>query len=166
MGAYVAFPIPGSPVPVVMSNFFVLLAGLLLDKWWAGWSMFVYVLLGAVGLPVYAGGVGGWDRFIGPTGGFLVAFIISAFVISWITAQRKPSWQVDLIAATIGVLLFFVIGIPRLMQVAGIDFKRAVEVGCLPFLPGGFFKILLAVVGAYWIRPLLPSGIKRHRTLA
>lgn len=71
-GAYLAIPI--GPVPIVLQNLFILLAGLLLGSRWGLASVRVYLLTGALGLPVFAGGLGGIGRLVGPTGGYLVGF--------------------------------------------------------------------------------------------
>ncbi|MBW1753156.1 MAG: biotin transporter BioY [Deltaproteobacteria bacterium] len=69
-GAYLAIPI--GPVPIVLQNLFILLTGLLLGSRWGLASVGVYLLAGALGLPVFAGGLGGIGRLVGPTGGYLV----------------------------------------------------------------------------------------------
>src|SRR6056297_2752500 len=71
-GAFISVPIPGSPVPIVLQNMFVILAGLVLPAGWAALTVGVYLLLGAVGLPVFAGATGGLAHLAGPTGGFLM----------------------------------------------------------------------------------------------
>ena len=73
VGAYMALPI--GPVPVVMQNLFVFLAGLILGGRWGLASVGIYLLAGAVGMPVFAGGTGGVGRFFGPTGGYLIGWI-------------------------------------------------------------------------------------------
>ncbi|RLC01276.1 MAG: biotin transporter BioY, partial [Deltaproteobacteria bacterium] len=69
-GAYISVPI--GPVPIVLQNLFVFLAGLLLGSKWGLACVGVYLLAGACGLPVFAGGTGGIARFAGPTGGYLL----------------------------------------------------------------------------------------------
>ncbi len=86
-GAYLAIPI--GPVPIVLQNLFILLAGLLLGSRWGLASVSVYLLTGALGLPVFAGGLGGIGRLVGPTGGYLVGFLPAVFVIGWITEKAK-----------------------------------------------------------------------------
>jgi biotin transport system substrate-specific component len=79
-GAYIAVPLPVSPVPVVLQNLFVLLAGLLLPLRWAVASVALYLALGAIGLPVFSAARGGLAHFVGPTGGYLVGFLPAAAV--------------------------------------------------------------------------------------
>ncbi len=95
-GAYLAIPI--GPVPIVLQNLFILLAGLLLGSRWGLASVGVYLLAGALGLPVFAGGLGGIGRLVGPTGGYLVGFLPAVFVIGWITEKTKAGVYMDVIA--------------------------------------------------------------------
>jgi biotin transport system substrate-specific component len=73
VGAYMKIPLPLTPVPVTMQVFFVLLAGCMLGSRWGTISMIVYLLLGIVGFPVFAGGASGLGVLFGPTGGYRVS---------------------------------------------------------------------------------------------
>lgn len=88
-GAFISVPIPGSPVPIVLQNMFVVLTGVLLPAGWAALSVGVYLILGAVGLPVFAGATGGLAHLAGPTGGFLIGFPIAAAVVAVILRDRR-----------------------------------------------------------------------------
>ena len=102
VGAYIAIPFPLSPVPIVLQNLFVLLAGLLLGKKWGAASMAIYLLAGAVGLPVFAGGTGGIGHFAGPTGGYLIGFVLAAFVAGALGNKKNASTLSDVLAMTAG----------------------------------------------------------------
>ena len=80
IGAFISIPI--GPIPFTLQNFFVFMAGLLLLPEYAALSVLSYVLLGLVGLPIFSGFKGGINYIFSPTFGFLIAFIIGAFVIS------------------------------------------------------------------------------------
>jgi len=84
VGAYIAIPIPIVPVPIVLQNLFVLLAGLLLGSRWGLASMGLYLLAGSIGLPVFSGGRGGLAHFLGPTGGYLIGFAVEAWLVGFI----------------------------------------------------------------------------------
>jgi biotin transport system substrate-specific component len=84
VGAFLAIPI--GPVPIVLQNMFVYLAG---GRWGLA-SVGVYLLAGACGLPVFAGGLGGISRFIGPTGGYLIGYLPAVFLIGKISFLKKP----------------------------------------------------------------------------
>ena len=87
VGAYIAIPV--GPVPIVLQNLFVMLAALLLGGRWGFISVCVYLLAGAVGLPVFAGGTGGLGKFVGPTGGYLIGFAIAAYLIGTISERGQ-----------------------------------------------------------------------------
>lgn len=84
--AQISFQI--GPVPFTLQVFAIFLASLILPPKYAFLSLLVYDLLGAVGVPVFAGFSGGLSKFIGPTGGYLIAFPIAAFVISYINTKK------------------------------------------------------------------------------
>jgi biotin transport system substrate-specific component len=85
VGAFLSIPI--GPVPLVMQNMFVFLAGLLLGSRWGLASVAVYLLAGTCGLPVFAGGAGGIGRMVGPTGGYLLGYLPAVFIVGTI-AER------------------------------------------------------------------------------
>lgn len=153
VGAYLAIPI--GPVPIVLQNLFVLLAGLVLGSRWGTTSVLIYLLAGLCGLPVFAGGGSGPARFVGPTGGYLVGFVSAAFVVGWITERfgRKNSVQVAAMIA--GSLLVYAFGVPWLAAVAHISIGNALVAGMYPFLIGDAIKIAAAIPIARTIRPLL-----------
>ena len=90
-GAYIAVPI--GPVPLVMQNFFVLLAGLVLGPKMGTTAVLTYLVIGTLGIPVFAGGTGGPAHFLGPTGGYLLGYVPAVFITGLIAnkSRRKPS---------------------------------------------------------------------------
>ncbi|MEJ5359494.1 MAG: biotin transporter BioY [Desulfobacterales bacterium] len=153
VGAYVAVPV--GPVPIVLQNFFVMLAGLLLGSRWGVASVGIYLLAGAVGLPVFAGGTGGLARFAGPTGGFLLGYLPVVFLVGRIVEGRPPRLWRDLTALVLGSLLLYLCGVSWLKVVTGMSVSKAIAAGMLPFLPGDGLKVAAAALAARSIRPLL-----------
>ncbi len=152
VGAQIAVPM--GPVPVVLTNLFVLLSGLLLGPARAAAAMGLYVLLGAVGLPVFAQFKGGLAHLTGPTGGYLAGFIAAA----WITGalSRAGSHKLfDVAAVIVGSLTIYALGVPWLKWVTGMPWSKAVTVGMLPFLVGDGIKAAAAVALAWSVRPAL-----------
>ena len=148
-GAFIEIPIPGSPVPIVLQNMFVVLAGVILPPGWAALSVAVYLLLGAVGLPVLSGASGGLAHFAGPTGGFLLAFPISAALTSAIlhpkgvVAPRTIPVARRVVAVVAGFAVVYLSGVPWLARVADLTLNQALVAGMLPFLPGDAIKALV-----------------------
>jgi len=153
VGAYIAVPI--GPVPIVLSNLFIIMAGLLLGKKWAPASTAIYLLLGAIGLPVFAGGTSGLAVFAGPTGGFLLGFLFAAFVIAAISSIGKHALWKDITAVLCGIALIYLTGVPWLKYTLSMDWAKAFPVGMLPFIPGDLLKGAIAVVLVRFLRSQL-----------
>ncbi|MEE4164869.1 MAG: biotin transporter BioY [Desulfocapsaceae bacterium] len=157
VGAYIAIPV--GPVPIVLQNLFIMLAGLLLGGRWALISIGVYLLAGFVGLPVFAGGTGGLGKLLGPTGGYLLGFAAAAYWIGTISEKGNRSVVVDIIAMVSGTLIIYVFGVSWLKVVTGMSFSKAIAVGMLPFLVGDALKIAVAVPIAKALRPVITESI-------
>jgi len=143
VGAFISIPL--YPVPLTLQTLFTLLAAMTLGSAMGALSQIIYVLLGIVGLPVFAGFKAGIGILFGPTGGFLFGFIISAYVIGRITEVKKEkNFFYYLLAGLIGTIIIYIIGVTQLSFVTGMGVKRAVVVGMFPFLPGDILKIIAA----------------------
>lgn len=154
-GAVLAIPIPVSPVPIILQNLFVLLAGLLLGGRWGLASVGIYILAGAVGLPVFTGGKGGVAHFFGPTGGYLAGFAVCALVTGLIAHQRETRTGRDIVAVIAGSLCVYAFGVPWLKAVTGMPWEKAFLAGMVPFLLGDGLKAASAVILARALRPVL-----------
>jgi biotin transport system substrate-specific component len=144
VGGYLSFPVPLGPVPVVLQNLFVFLTGLLLPPGHALKTMILYLFLGALGLPVFAGGAAGPGVFLGPTGGYLLGFAPAAFIIA--VVSRKITGTPGMILGVIlGGTCIYLSGVPVLQHVTGIPFPTAIMVGVAPFIPGDILKGIVVV---------------------
>jgi biotin transport system substrate-specific component len=152
-GAYMAIPV--GPVPIVLQNLFVMLAGLLLGGRWGLISVAVYLLAGAVGLPVFAGGTGGIGKFLGPTGGYLLGFAAAAYLIGVISERGRGRVAIDVMAMLAGTLVIYAFGVSWLKVVTGMSFAKASAVGMMPFLIGDLLKIAAAIPIAKALRPMM-----------
>lgn len=149
LASQVAIPLPGTPVPVTLQPMLVVLAGLMLGPRLGAASMLLYLACGAVGLPVFSPfGAPGLARFVGPTGGFLLAFPAAAF-LAGVVGRRYPSLGGRWLAATLGIVTLFVGGIAQLTVLTG-SFTRAIALGITPFAA---FDVLKALVAAVIARP-------------
>ena len=134
-------------MPITAQTFFLNIAAALLGGPLGAASQFVYVLLGIVGIPVFAGGKAGLGVLFGPTGGYLIGFIVAAFVIGLIAGMKKNAgifWYI--FSMLIGMVIIYSMGVLQLSFVAKLSFVKAFAVGVLPFLPGDIIKIILAAV--------------------
>jgi biotin transport system substrate-specific component len=158
-GAYLAIPI--GPVPIVLQNLFVLLAGLLLGGRWAAISVGTYLLAGICGLPIFAGGGAGLARLFGPTGGYLLGFLPAAFFVGIIVERAQGRLLVEVAAMVGASIIIYACGVPRLMMVTQMPFEKALMVGVYPFIIGDALKIAAAIGVARSVRPLISNAISR-----
>ncbi|MDM8556701.1 biotin transporter BioY [Desulfococcaceae bacterium HSG7] len=162
-GAYMAIPI--GPVPIVLQNFFVMLTALLLGSRWGMGAIAVYLLAGACGLPVFAGGMGGIVRFGGPTGGYLIGYLPMVLIIGLIVDKTDNRMVYDILAMILGTIILYVCGVTWLKTVTDIvtgitmTWSEAFAVGMYPFLIGDAVKIAVAAPLARSLRPLIKQFV-------
>jgi len=153
VGALIHLPV--GPVPVVLQNLFVLLAGLTLGSRYGLAAVLLYLLIGAMGMPVFAGGKGGIAHFLGPTGGYLLGFAAAAFLVGTISERFPRGTATDILAVAAGTLVIYMAGVPWLKTVTQMTWTKAVTVGMIPFLPGDILKAAAAVLLARPARAVL-----------
>jgi biotin transport system substrate-specific component len=149
IGAFISIPI--GPVPITLQSLFVILSGLILGSKLGMLSQIAYVLLGLVGLPVFSGGSGGLGSIFHPTFGFLIGFIIAAYIVGKISEKNK-SIIVIAFAVILGSIIIYVIGVPYFYFIftnymgKDINFYGALKYSCIPFIPGDIIKAAIAIV--------------------
>jgi len=143
----ISLPLPFSPVPLTLQTLAVMLTALLLGGNYGTLAIAVYVLAGAIGLPVFAQGLSGLGVVAGPTGGFLIAFIPAVAVIGFSKGKlvQGKRWLSYVIACLLGLLIIYIFGVLRLAAVTGMSFSAAIIAGALPYLPLEIIKTFLAV---------------------
>ena len=160
--AQISIHVPPSPVPITGQTFAVVLAGAALGSRRGGASQLLYLLLG-LALPVYAGGAHGWTIISGPTGGYLVAFPIAAYVIGRLAERGRDRQLLTAFAAYVaGQLIIFGIGVPWLKTSADLTWPTAVHEGFTIFIIGGLVKA--AAAGA--LTPASWRVVQRYRRAA
>ncbi len=154
------------PAPITAQTLGVMLAGCVIGAKRGALANVLVVILVAAGLPVLAGGRGGFNIIAGPTGGFLVGWIVAAYATGYLAermiAEDKGAMQQlssFFVASAIGgIAVLYLIGVPWLSVAAGIPFSSAVT-GSMAFIPGDMFKAIIAAAAAhaaYVGYPLLP----------
>jgi biotin transport system substrate-specific component len=152
LAAQVAVPVPFSPVPMTLQPLAVLAVGGLLGAMEGLLALVTYLALGALGLPVFAGGSGGAIHLVGPTGGYLLAFPVAAALVGALAPRRAGVLRV-LIACVAGMLVIHVGGVAQLALLGG-DPALAFRVGFVPFFTGDLLKVGLAAAAILGLRPL------------
>lgn len=147
LAAQVRIPLPFTPVPITGQTFAVLLAGAALGSVAGAASQVLYVVLGAVGLPFYAGGASGWTVATGATGGYLVGFIVAAWVVGTLAERRQDRTVATAVPAfLLGSVVIHLFGVPWLAAILDVGWTEAAGLGSVPFIPGDLVKIALAGV--------------------
>jgi len=148
--------LPAGLPPVTGQSLGVMLAGLLLGARNGAISQMVYLLLGVLGLPVYANGTAGVGVLAGPTGGFIWGFVLGAYVCGKLTEKNSRATFLPLAGAAVlgGVVVVYIPGVLQLASVTAVTPPEAM-VMMLPFLPGDLIKVLLAAALAQKIRPVI-----------
>ena len=140
LSAKLAVPLPNTPVPFTFQPLVVILAGALLGARLGASSQIAYLALGATGLPVFAAG-GGIAYLLGPTGGYLMAYPLAAFVVGSLMGPRFFSQLVALLA---GLATIYAGGLAWLSAIG--TFDRAVILGLYPFVIADLVKVGMAAV--------------------
>lgn len=155
--------IPLFPVPFTLQVLAVVLAGLLLGPRYGALAMGIYLLVGAVGVPVFHGFKGGLGHLLGPTGGYLVSYPLAAAIAGLAAyaaanAIRRRALTLSVLAGTAALVVIYAFGITWLMVVAQLPFLVALAQGVLPFLAFDLIKVGLAALVAVAAAPaIVPS---------
>ncbi len=142
VGTYIKIPI--GPVPIVLANFFVLLAGALLGSAWGAASVGIFLFLGLIGLPVFSQG-GGVAALVGPTGGYLFGYLAAASLTGLISESGRSKPLFDAFGLAAGAVAIYVVGLPWLKLSLHLSWTKALTVGVFPFLLGDALKVIAAV---------------------
>jgi biotin transport system substrate-specific component len=143
LASQIAIPLPGTPVPLTLQPFVVVLTGLLIGPIDAAAAMVLYLVAGAAGAPVFAPiGAPGLARLLGPTGGYLLAYPVAAAVAGWLGAGRER-FGARLGAAMAGILVLYAAGLSQLSIITG-NVSTAVVWGVLPFVAADLLKAIVA----------------------
>ncbi|MCD6559927.1 MAG: biotin transporter BioY [Palaeococcus sp.] len=149
IGAQISIPL--GEVPITLQVLFVLLSGLILGARLGFMSQAIYVLMGALGLPVFAGFKGGLPIIYGPTGGYIIAFPLAALIAGFIATEKENVYGYA-IASLSGVLIIYLLGWLRLGFFLGRDFEKAFILGIAPFILVDSLKGVVAVLIADRVR--------------
>lgn len=151
--ARLSFPVPFSPIPITGQTFGILLLGAMLGKRLGTITVITYIIEGAIGLPVFAGGSTGLLYLFGPTGGYIIGFIPAVFLVGYLC---EKGWNKHFISAitsmTLGTMMIFVFGVSWLA--VGTGLQTALQIGATPYIPGAIIKISVASVMIYQVNKI------------
>jgi len=152
----VTIPLP--LVPITGQTLAVGLTATILGARYGAVSMFIYILLGAIGLPVFAEAKGGVQVIFGPTGGYIYGFLITAYITGLILEKTRFTLKNAIVANLVGMFVTLFVGAVHLKFVLDLSWQEAMAVGVTPFLLVGVIKALLASVIGIKARERLIAG--------
>lgn len=158
IGILAQLTIPLPLVPITGQTLAIGLAATILGAKYGTLSSILYLIIGAVGIPVFAQMTAGLGVIFGPTGGFIVGFIPTAFIIGLYIEKTKPTITNAFIANVIGMFITLIIGTVWLKIVANLTWSAAFLGGFAPFIIGGFIKAILAAWIGITVRKRLESA--------
>ena len=151
----------GTGVPITLQTLGVMLAGVVLGGYRGALAVTLYVVLGLIGLPIFAEHSSGFAVLAGPSAGFLLGFIPGAFVTGLIAHSGKKFSVVRTLIGSLvgGIAVVYAIGIPVMAAALKVDLITATGY-ITPFLPGDFIKVALTVVIAFGLNRAYPKAFK------
>lgn len=141
-----SIPLPFSPVPISLTNFAIFLAIFVLGMKSGTISFIIYLLLGAVGVPVFSSFRGGFQVLAGPTGGYLIGFIFLALIMGFALDHFDRKLVPTIIGMIIGMAVCYAFGTVWLAKLLSLSFKEGLMMGVIPYLPGDATKIIIAAI--------------------
>ncbi|MGN2370589.1 biotin transporter BioY [Clostridium cagae] len=137
--------IPFFQVPFTMQVFAIVLSAVILGYKKAFISQIIYILLGTVGLPVFAGFKGGIQSLIGPTGGYITSFLLMVLIIGYFSERYNGNYFIIGFSDILGIVVCYIIGTAQLAFILNITFLGALKIGVLPFIIFDLAKITLGL---------------------
>lgn len=158
IGAQVKVSLGSDVVPFILSDFFAVLTALVAGAFWGPIAVFLYLILGILGIPVFAEGGKGLEVMTGPTGGYLWGFLLGSLVIAALTYKRYE-WYLNLLGAIGAFGCILVLGMVWLKHTQDLDWLHAYRKGIRPFWFTAFLKIFSAWILGAIIRPRINSQV-------
>jgi biotin transport system substrate-specific component len=153
--------IPFGPVPITLQLFGVLLAALLLSWEWAAAALAIYLVMGTAGIPVFSMGTAGLGVVLGPTGGYVIGFVLAAPTGAWLRQklERRGAAQVvaDVVCVVAVIAVVYLLGWVQLAAVTNMGLAQAFVVGVVPFIVPDAIKAAGAIAIATAVRR---SGVR------
>ena len=155
LSAQIKMALPWTPVPITGQTLAVLLSGVLLGSWWGGISQIIYITMGVAGIPWFANFEAGYSALIGPTGGYLIGFILTSIFVGYFTDKYIKARSFHSLLILMVFANFILIYIPGLLQLAFWlhivkgslpNFRELLSMGFTPFILGDITKIILAAM--------------------
>ena len=149
--------IPIGPVPVSLVPLAIFLSVYLLGTKKGTIAVLLYLLIGAVGVPVFSGFTGGLGKLAGPTGGYLIGYVFMALIAGWFIYRFHDRVAIQFLGMLLGLLVLYAFGTAWLSISAGMSFQAALMAGVIPFIGFDIVKIIIAIILGRTIKKRIPA---------
>jgi biotin transport system substrate-specific component len=155
--------LPFTPIPLTGQVFAVLLSAVVLGRWYGGLSQVIYTAIGLMWIPWFAPKAGesafssgGWSIVFGATGGYIIGFIVAAFVVGWLTDNYVEARKIKALMPIflLGIGIIYTFGALWLGHVIGVSLREAIVLGVLPFIA---LDIVKAISSSFIASAVLPK---------
>lgn len=157
----ISIPLGFSPIPITLSLFCVVLAGIILGRKKGTICVLLYILIGAVGVPVFSGYSGGFQKILGPSGGYIWGYLLLVWVTGLFSencrGSRLKNMAGTFCGAVVGTAFCYTLGTIWMGCMLHMTPAEALWAGVIPFLPFDLIKILIAVTACCPVRQILLS---------
>ena len=158
ISAYIVITLPFTPILITAQTIIINLIALILSPKQSLLTVTVYILIGICGLPVFSGAVGGIAKLLGPTGGFLIGFLIIAPIISFLKGKNLNILRYSVVTVLIGMPLLYLCGTAFMCLVHGMNLKAALMAAVVPFIIGDILKCAFASFLAFSLNKALQKA--------
>ncbi|XOQ51988.1 MAG: Biotin transporter [Succiniclasticum sp.] len=155
ISAYISFPLPFTPAMVTALTIVVNLIAFILKPHEAFLALLAWMILGAVGVPVFVGGTAGLGKLIGPTGGFIVSFLVAGWLMSKLRGNATSFKTLSLLGIFVGMPVIYVGGCISMYVVAHLSVWATLVAAVFPFIFGDVVKVLIAAFLASRIHKMM-----------
>lgn len=158
--AQVAIPLPWG-VPITGQLVGVFLAGAILGSRGGTWALVIYILLGVIGLPVFAQGKAGVGVLVGPTGGYIIGFVLGVYFLGKIVeAAKSPTFRTNALGMAVCMLTSYALGTVQFAWVTGRSLGEALLLAVVPYVALDLVKLVIAASLALAVRQaLIQAGL-------
>lgn len=144
VSAYISFPLPFTPTMITAQTIAINLVALILTPKQSFLVVLLYIFLGAFGLPVFSGGTGGFGKLFGPTGGFIIGFLVIAPLISYLKGKNNSFKRYLFVTIFVGMIILYAVGAVYMSIVQKISIIAALSIAVFPFIFGDILKCFLS----------------------
>lgn len=161
VSGYIVFPLPFTPIMITAQTILINLVSLILNPLHSAISVAVFILLGTIGLPIFAGGSSGFQALLSPSGGFIVGFLFAAFAMSYFKGKKISLYRYLAVTILIGMPIIYLSGATYMSYVLNISYVKTLQIAVIPFIVGDITKAVLASIIALRLNRILGNEFNK-----